>query len=171
MLLLGKRGDPGRTAADNRLFVEAVLWIARTGSPWRDLPAEFGRWSSAYRRFAHWSQQGVWHRLFNQLAGEADFEEELIDCTIVHAHRHAAGAAKKNGNQALGRSREGLSTKIHAVVDGVGSLARLCVTGGEAGDSSEALSLLRGLKPGSVSADSAYDSDAILNRLSEGVKH
>ena len=58
-LLPGKRNDPGRTAANNRLFVEAVLWIARTGSPWRDLPPEFGLWNSAYQRFARWSRQGV----------------------------------------------------------------------------------------------------------------
>jgi transposase len=96
-LLPGKLRDPGRTAANNRLFVEAVLWIARTGSPWRDLPAEFGLWNSAYQRFARWSRQGVWHRLFAQLAGDADFEEVFIDSTIVRAHQHAAGAAKKTG--------------------------------------------------------------------------
>lgn len=94
-LLPGKHSDPGRTAANNRLFVEAVLWIARTGSPWRDLPLEFGLWNSAYQRFARWSRQGVWHRLFAQLAGDADFEEVFIDSTIVRAHQHAAGAAKK----------------------------------------------------------------------------
>ena len=72
-LLPGKRNDPGRTAANNRLVVEAVLWIARTGSPWRDLPPEFGLWNSAYQRFARWSRQGVWHRIFAKMAGDADF--------------------------------------------------------------------------------------------------
>ena len=98
-MLPGKRCDPGRTAADNRLFVEAVLWIARTGSPWRDLPAEFGLWNSNYQRFARWSQLGVWHRLFAHLAGDADFEEVFIDSTIVRAHQHAAGAAKKTATK------------------------------------------------------------------------
>ena len=74
-LLPGKASDPGRTAADNRLFVEAVLWIARTGSPWRDLPPSFGLWNSVYQRFARWSRSGVWHRAFAQLALDADFEE------------------------------------------------------------------------------------------------
>ncbi len=74
-LLPGKASDPGRTAADNRLFVEAVLWIARTGSPWRDLPPSFGLWNSVYQRFARWSRSGVWHRVFAQLALDADFEE------------------------------------------------------------------------------------------------
>jgi transposase len=94
-LLPGKVRDPGRTAADNRLFVEAVLWIARTGCPWRDLPSEFGPWNSVYQRFARWSRQGLWHELFAKLAEDADFEEIFIDSTIVRAHQHAAGAPKK----------------------------------------------------------------------------
>lgn len=94
-LLPGKAGDPGCTAADNRQFVEAVLWIARTGSPWRDLPRPFGPWNSVYQRFARWSRRGVWHRIFVQLAQDADFEEVFIDSTIVRAHQHAAGAPKK----------------------------------------------------------------------------
>jgi transposase len=164
-LLPGKKSDPGRTAKDNRLFVEAVLWIARTGSPWRDLPAEFGLWNSVYQRFARCSRQGVWHRMLSELAQDADFEEVFIDSTIVRAHQHAAGAAKKNGNQALGRSRGGLSTKIHARVEGLGSLARFSLTGGEAGDSPQALPLIKDLRPGSLSADKAYDSDAIIEHL------
>ena len=94
-LIPGKPGDPGRSAANNRLFIEAVLWIARTGSPWRDLPSEFGLWNSNYQRFSRWSRRDVWHRVFTQLAGDADFEEVFIDSTIVRAHQHAAGAAKK----------------------------------------------------------------------------
>ena len=66
--LPGNVGDPGRTAVDNRLFVEAVLWIARTGSPWRDLPPEFGPWNAVYQRFARWSRRGVWHRVFAHMA-------------------------------------------------------------------------------------------------------
>lgn len=103
-LLPGKLSDPGRSAADNRLFIEAVLWIARTGSPWRDLPRELGNWNTAYQRFARWSRSGVWHRVFGELAREPRFREVFIDSTIVRAHQHAAGAPQKNGSQALGRS-------------------------------------------------------------------
>ena len=98
-MLPGKSSDPGRTGADNRLFVEAVLWVARTGSPWRDLPEEFGPWNSVYKRYARWSNGGVWRRVFAALAIDADFEEIFLDSTIVRAHPHAAGAAKKTGSR------------------------------------------------------------------------
>ena len=98
-LLPGKVSDPGRTAADNRLFVEAVLWIARTGAPWRDLPLQFGPWNSVYQRFARWSDKEVWHRVFEELAKDSDFREVFLDSTIVRAHQHAAGAAKKTARK------------------------------------------------------------------------
>jgi transposase len=94
-MLPGKDTDRGRTAADNRLFVEGVLWILRTGSPWRDLPMRFGLWNSVYQRFSRWSRSKVWHRVFAELARDADFEELYLDGTIVRAHQHASGAAKK----------------------------------------------------------------------------
>ena len=94
-MLPGKAGDPGRTGADNRLFMEAVLWIARTGAPWRDLPQEFGPWNSVYVRFARWSRRGVWEAVFSELAKDADLRQVFLDSTIVRAHQHAAGARKK----------------------------------------------------------------------------
>jgi putative transposase len=84
--LPGKLSDPGQSAKDNRLFVEAVLWLARTGSPWRDLPAEFGKWLSVYTRFWRWSQRGVWERVFKALSDDPDFENVMIDGTICRVH-------------------------------------------------------------------------------------
>ena len=92
-LLPGKKTDPGRTARDNRLFLDAVLWIGRTGSPWRDLPEPFGKWNSVYRRFSRWSSAGVWERVFAELQ-DPDLEWMMIDTTIVRAHQHAAGQKK-----------------------------------------------------------------------------
>jgi putative transposase len=90
--LPGKVGDPGATARDNRLFVEAVLWIARTGAPWRDLPQEFGNWFTVYTRFWRWAQKGVWERVFNVLSDDPDFECALLDATHVRVHQHGTGA-------------------------------------------------------------------------------
>jgi putative transposase len=90
-LVAGKEGDPGRSGADNRRFVEAVLWLSRTGAPWRDLPAEFGPWNSVFRRFSRWAKRGVWARMLQALAEDPDFEAVLIDATVIRAHQHAAG--------------------------------------------------------------------------------
>lgn len=94
-LLPGKSTDPGCTARDNRLFLEAVLWIARTGRPWRELPSEFGKWFTAYARFRRWTQKGVWVRVFAALSKHGDCEYALIGKTIQkitptpHATSHA----------------------------------------------------------------------------------
>lgn len=106
-LLPGKEGDPGRTGRDNRLFVEAVLWLVRTGAPWRDLPAHFGNWFSVWKRFRRWAEKGVFERLFYELSQDADFEYALIDGTIVKVHRHACGAKgglkiRPSANRAVG---------------------------------------------------------------------
>lgn len=91
-LLPGKQGDPGRSGADNRLFLEAVLWVARTGVPWRDLPPAFGKWNSVFQRFRRWAKKGVFERIFQALSGDPDFEYVMIDGTIVRVHQHGTGA-------------------------------------------------------------------------------
>ena len=92
-LLPGKSSDCGVTASDNRLFLEAVLWIARTGSPWRDLPDYFGHWHRVYVRYNRWSHKGHWIRIFDAIAAEPDLEYLMVDGSIVRVHQH--GAAKK----------------------------------------------------------------------------
>jgi transposase len=108
--LPGKVADPGATARDNRLFVEAVLWIARTGAPWRDLPHEFGKWYTIYTRFWRWAQKGKWERIFKSLSDDPDFEYVLLDATHIRVHQHGTGAkgGLKNrplANRVAGRRR------------------------------------------------------------------
>ena len=91
--LPGQDGDPGVTAKDHRLFVDAVWWIAKTGAQWRDLPERFGKWNSVWRRFARWARKGAWDRLSRTLQ-DPDLEWLLLDSTIIHAHPDAAGAKK-----------------------------------------------------------------------------
>ncbi len=93
-LLPGRPGGHGRVAADNRLFINAVLWIAKTGVPWRDLPERFGNSNSVWRRFDRWARKGVWKRVFAALQ-DPDWEWLILDSTVVRAHQHAAGALKK----------------------------------------------------------------------------
>jgi len=122
-LIIGRPDQKGSTGRDNRMFVEGVLWIVRTGSPWRDLPETFGDWNSVFRRFSRWS---IW-RIFEAMSDDPDFEYLIVDSTIVRAHQHAAGA-KKGGLRSSarplarwpehqdthGRSRLGMSCAVHA---------------------------------------------------------
>jgi transposase len=95
--LPGRAGCVGVTARDNRLFVEAVLYRYRAGIAWRELPARYGHWKAVHTRFSRWSASGVWQRLFEHLAQDADHDYAMIDSTIVRAHQHSAGALKKPG--------------------------------------------------------------------------
>ena len=92
--LPGKNGDRGRSGADNRLFVDAVLWVLRTGSPWRDLPEEFGNWNSVFQRFRRWAIKGVWESLLASGVSRRPrfripYDRRNHRC---RAHQHAAGA-------------------------------------------------------------------------------
>jgi putative transposase len=96
-LLPGKASDPGRTAADNRNFVNGVLWVLRSGARWSDLPERYGKFKSVHKRFTRWSRKGVWDRVFAALTKDRDNEYLMIDSTIVRAHQQAAtgkGGAK-----------------------------------------------------------------------------
>jgi len=94
-LIIGRPDQKGSTGRDNRMFVEDVLWIVRTGSRWRDLHEAFGDWSTVFRRFSRWSAKGGWWRIFEALSDDPDFEYLIVDSTIIRAHQHAAGAAKR----------------------------------------------------------------------------
>lgn len=93
-LLPGGPGRSGWVAADNRLFIDAVLWILKTGAPWRDLPERFGNWNSVWKRFDRWARKGTWKIVFDMLQ-DPDLEWLIFDSTVIRAHPCAAGAKKK----------------------------------------------------------------------------
>jgi len=158
-ILPGREGHVGVTAKDNRLFLEAVLWRVRTGLPWRDLPSEFGNWNSIFQRFRRWVRAGVFERIFERLSGQPDFEYVLIDGTIVTAHQKASGAKGGTQNQAIGRSRGGLTTKIVALVDALGNLVRFVLLPGQRHDTVGVPPLIEGVAFGALLGDKAFDAD------------
>lgn len=152
------RGVP---RVDDRRVLNGIFWLLRSGAPWRDLPERYGPYITCYNRFVRWRRAGVWSRLMDALAAAHDAGVQMIDTSIVRVHQHAACIARSNG-QSIGRSRGGLSSKIHAVVDTNGLPVRLGLTAGEAHDSRLAFKLLSRLKSGSMLlADRGYDADWI----------
>jgi transposase len=134
----------GRPNEDHRRILNGILWIDRTGAPWRDLPRRYGPVGTASSRFYRWRQAGVWQRILSDLQAEADHRGEIdwnihfVDATIVRAHQHAAGARRDGGTseeaqarEALGRSQGGFTTKVHLRAEGNGRPITAVLTGGE----------------------------------------
>ena len=152
------RGVP---RVNDRRVLNGIFWVLRSGAPWRDLPANFGPYTTCYNRFVRWRRAGVWSRIMDALAGAHDAAVQMIDTSVVRVHQHAACVAR-NKRQSMGRSRGGLTSKIHALVDTNGLPVRLALTPGEAHDNRLAAKLLSRLRSGSMLlADRGYDADWI----------
>ena len=104
-LLPGQRGQWGGIAQDNRRFINAVFWILRTGSPWRDLPPDYGKWGTVHQRYIRWSRKGVWQTVLEALIGKPEYALLMIDATHVKVHPDACGAV--GGNQDMSRTKGG----------------------------------------------------------------
>jgi transposase len=158
------RGVP---RVNDRRVLNGIFWVLRSGAPWRDLPDIFGPYTTCYNRFVRWRQAGVWGKIMNALAGAHDAAVQMIDTSIVRVHQHGA-CITRNRSQSMGRSRGGLTSKIHAVVDTNGLPVRLALTAGEAHDNRLAGRLLTCLKSGTMLlADRGYDADWIRALASE----
>lgn len=106
-LLPGKAGDRGRTAADNRTFVNGVLWVLRSGAHWCHMPERYGNWKSVHKRFIRWARAGAWEGVFEVLTEDSENERLMIDTSIVRAHQQAASG------------KGGPKTRLLGVVEGV----------------------------------------------------
>ena len=153
---------------DDRKIVNAIFYVLRTGMPWRDLPARYGPYTTAYNRFNRWSRRGIWKLVFNKLASKSRDSLYLIDSTVVKAHRAASGGKRGEKNQAIGVSRGGRTTKIHAVVDGKGRPLSFTVTGGQVHDSQVVEEILATPRsPLAITADKAYDSAKVRQQIKD----
>ncbi|WP_435843788.1 IS5 family transposase [Streptomyces fructofermentans] len=178
--------DPvrGRRWADHRRTLEAIAWKYRTCSPWRDLPEELGSFQTAHKRLIRWAMDGTWQQIFATVLAVADADDDVgwpvsVDSTVCRAHQHSAGAGKRgrpadpSPDHALGRSRGGLSTKVHLASDSRARPLSIHVTAGQAGDAPAFEAVMAGIRiprsglgrprtrPAVVLADRAYSSRAI----------
>ena len=158
------RGVP---QVDDRRILNGIFWVLRSGAPWRDLPESFGPHTTCYNRFVRWRRAGVWDRIMDAVAAAHDAAVQMIDTSVVRVHQHAACIAD-NREQHMGRSRGGLTSKIHAVVDADGLPVGLGLTPGEAHDNRLCSVLLTGLHQGTMLlADRGYDADWIRDFASQ----
>ncbi|TKT67199.1 IS5 family transposase [Rhizobiaceae bacterium LC148] len=162
--------DPGATSvvgpALGSALINGIFYILRTGSPSRDLPERYGPYTIAYNGYNRWAKAGVWLRVFEALASASPQSMQLIDSSIIRAHQHAAGG-KKGARHAIGRSRGGLTSKIHVVVDENRLPVRVALTSGQASDKAAAPGLLEGLPASTVVADRGYDWQHLIDLVGQ----
>ena len=158
----------GVERADDRRVISEIVHVLKCGCRWCDCPEAYGPPTTIYNRFVRWARRGIWENLFRELAGNGrSADTQMIDST--HSRRTARHQAEKGEQkQAVGRSREGRNTKIHALADAKGRLIAILLTGGEAHDCPIAERLIRRVKPSKrMLGDKAYDSAELREELHE----
>ncbi|MBX9630160.1 MAG: IS5 family transposase [Burkholderiales bacterium] len=159
----------GKERADDRRVISGILHVLKSGCRWCDCPPEYGPPTTIYNRFTRWAERGVWERLFRELADRGrSTNVQMIDSTHIKTHRSASGGKGGSRPQAIGRSRGGRNTKIHAIADAKGRLLSLILTGGEAHDCPVAKDLIRRCQAAEqLLGDKAYDSAELREGLEE----
>ncbi|WDF74401.1 IS5 family transposase (plasmid) [Novosphingobium sp. KACC 22771] len=154
------RGVP---RVDDRRVLNGILWRFRSGSPWAEVPERYGPSTTCYNRFVRWRKAGVWDRLLSAVPAGFNGELVMIDSTCVRVHQHGATAKKGDHfDHGMGRSRGGLTSKLHALVDAEGRPVGLRLTGGQVHDACEAEALIADIPEGAtLLGDKGYDSNAI----------
>jgi transposase len=165
LIPMNRRGvKPGR----NREVISGILHVLKFGCRWRDCPEIYGPHTTIYNRFNRWSKAGIWDTMLQSLVTMEAADLQCIDSTTSKAHRCSAGGKGGADKQAIGRSRGGRTTKIHAVADRAGRLIAFEITPGQRGDIRPAAALLATLpKPDYVLADTAYDADKLRQSVAE----
>jgi transposase len=157
---LPQRRGP-RTEDRDRNFFDAIVWMARTGAPWRDLDSGFGSWKAIYNRFRRWALRGWWLDIFRGTSVEEEVAS-ILDASVVRAHQDAAGGRLGPAANGIGRSRGGFSTKLHAVVTLGAKPIEIRATPGQQHEATVAEDLLDFVRGNACLADGAYDADRIL---------
>ncbi|WP_341755261.1 IS5 family transposase [Candidatus Tisiphia endosymbiont of Ptychoptera albimana] len=161
-----RNGIHNKNEEKMRHFIEAIWFIVRTGCQWRLIADDYGCWYSIYRRFKRCVDKGIWEDLMDYVKVDADMESIMIDATIVRAHACSSRYIKGNQEEAaLGRSRGGFSTKIHALVDALGNPLKFILTAGQRNDITQAGNLTQDVQNTTVIADKGYDSSAFVESL------
>ena len=163
-----KTGKKGRPRKDNRMMLNGMLWMNHSGAQWRQLPKRYGPWQSIYARFAKWCSDGIWEHVFSALNQDADTENLSIDSTCVKV-RESSNGGEKTGNKAVGRTKGGLNTKIHAIVDGLGNPVVFLLSPGNDNDSTHAIELMSmtDIAGSNLLGDKAYGTKEILTYIKE----
>jgi transposase len=151
-----------------RIFLEAIFYMSKAGCCWRLLPFYYGNYRAVHKRFSSWQKQRIWENMFEAAKNEPDMEWIMIDSTIVRAHACAAGYGKDSQErEALGRSKGGFTTKIHALVDALGNPLKFILTPGQKHDITQAKALVHNLTSTTLIADAGYDATHFVQLLEE----
>lgn len=162
----GKNSVHCKNREKTRKFLEAVYFIMRTGAQWIELPKYYGKYKSVHRRFIYWVKKGIFNEILSCFSKDYDGESFMIDGSVIRAHACASGYGKgQQEAQALGRSKGGFSTKIHALVDALGLPIRFILTPGQSSEIKQAPELIKGIINANILGDKAFDCDEFIDQI------